>query len=250
MEISSMKRTVRATAEWGGTSARLAAAAVLAATLAGCYTAREPLNEVPTDYRQRHPITLQEGNRSIEIFVGTNRGGLTPAQRADVLAFAHVWKREATGGILIDVPTGTPNERAANDTLREIESILSAAGLPAQGIAARPYRPVDPTKLATIRINYQRIKAEAGPCGLWPHDLGPADAAEYGRNAPYWNLGCATQHNLAAMVDNPADLVQPRGEQAAYSARRTVVLDKYRKGDSTATTYPNANQGKISDVGQ
>ena len=52
------------------------------------------------------------------------------------------------------------------------------------------------------------------------------------------------------MVDNPADLVQPRGEQAGYSARRTVVLDKYRKGDSTATTYPNANQGKISDVGQ
>jgi len=51
------------------------------------------------------------------------------------------------------------------------------------------------------------------------------------------------------MVDNPADLVQPRGDTAAYAARRSVVLDKYRKGDSTATTYPNENKGKISNVG-
>jgi hypothetical protein len=28
------------------------------------------------------------------------------------------------------------------------------------------------------------------------------------------------------------------------------VFDKYRKGESTATNYSNANQGKISDVGQ
>jgi hypothetical protein len=28
------------------------------------------------------------------------------------------------------------------------------------------------------------------------------------------------------------------------------VLDKYRKGESTATQYPDANKGKISDVGQ
>ena len=52
------------------------------------------------------------------------------------------------------------------------------------------------------------------------------------------------------MVDNPADLVQPRGEMPSYTARRTTVLDKYRKGESTATVYPDANKGKISDVGK
>ena len=69
-------------------------------------------------------------------------------------------------------------------------------------------------------------------------------------NRPYWNLGCAYQRNLAAMVDNPADLVQPRGETPIYAARRTQALDKYRKGEATATVYPNANEGKISDVGK
>jgi hypothetical protein len=29
-----------------------------------------------------------------------------------------------------------------------------------------------------------------------------------------------------------------------------MVLDKYRKGESTATNYANTEKGKISDVGQ
>ncbi len=35
-----------------------------------------------------------------------------------------------------------------------------------------------------------------------------------------------------------------------YTARRSTVIDKYRKGEATATQYPDANKGKISDVGQ
>jgi pilus assembly protein CpaD len=228
----------------------LAAIVLVAITLAGCYTARETVDVVPTDYRQRHPIVVQERSRTVELFVGANRGGLTPAQRAEVLAFARAWSREATGGVVIDVPTGTANERAAAESSHEIQSILGAAGVPPAGIAVRPYRPFDPARLATVRLNYPRMAAEAGPCGLWPNDLGLSEWKVQTENRPYWNLGCATQRNLAAMVDNPADLTQPRGETPAYSARRSVVLDHYRKGEPTATTYPNANAGKISDVGQ
>lgn len=241
---------VRSIVACGHKAAGLAAVAALAATLAGCYTGHDTVEVVPTDVRHRHPITLQEGHQTIEVFVGTRHGGLTPPQRADVLAFAHRWQREATGGVIIDVPAGTPNERAAAESLHEIESILAAAGVPSQAIAVRPYRPVNPSRLATIRLNYPRITAEAGPCGLWPHDLGPAADGVYDENREYWNFGCASQRNLAAMVDNPADLVQPRGEVPAYEGRRSVVLDKYRKGEGTATNYPNASQGKISDVGK
>ena len=234
----------------GRQAGRLAAAAALAASLAGCYTTHETtVDAVPLSYEQRHPITLQEGTRTVEIFIGSSRGELTAVQRADVLALAQRWKHEATGGILIDVPAGTSNTRAANDAVHEINSILTSAGVPANGLLVRSYRPMNPGRLATIKLTYPRVTAQAGPCGLWPHDIGPADVAEYSQNKQYWNFGCATQRNLAAMVDDPADLVQPRGETPAYQARRTVVLDKYRKGESTATNYPNENKGKISDVG-
>jgi pilus assembly protein CpaD len=237
------------------TAGRAAAAAVLASLLGGCYSvarAPEPVPEVPTDYRLRHPIVLQEGDRARELFIGTLRGGLTPAQRADVLAFAHGWKREATGGVVIEVPAGTANERAAQDSLHEIQSILAAAGVPPHGIYVQPYHPGDPARLATVKLKYPKIVAEAGPCGLWPSDIGPSVGnREYIENKPYWNLGCASQRNLAAMVADPADLVQPRGETPAYAGRRTTVLDKFRQGKSTAQeSGTNDNKGKISDVGK
>ncbi|MBX9776252.1 MAG: CpaD family pilus assembly protein [Xanthobacteraceae bacterium] len=222
-----------------------------AAILAGCYTASEALlDSIPEDYRQRHPIVLKEAPRTVELFIGNRRGTLTATQRADVLAFAQTWRNEGTGGLIIDVPAGTPNERSAAAALQEVRSILAAAGVPPDAVATRPNTAGgDPRKLATMRLHYPRVTADAGPCGLWPYDLGPTYHREHYENRQFYNLGCSTQRNMAAMVENPSDLVQPRSEIPTYTARRTVVLDKYRKGESTATVYPDAAKGKISDVG-
>ena len=232
-------------------AATLAAIAGLAVMLGGCYQHAAAVAETPypTYYRERHPITLREGDRTVEIFVGRNRGGLTPAQRADVLAFAQQWRREATSGIIIDVPSVGATAHAAADSMREVHSILNASGVPAKAVYVRGYRPA-PSALASIKIRYTKLTAEAGPCGQWPHDIGPsADAGDFS-NRPYWNLGCATQRNLAAMVANPADLVQPRGETPAYEPRRSVAIDKYRTGMSPAGAYSDYDKGKISDLGK
>jgi pilus assembly protein CpaD len=224
----------------------------LAATLVACKTTRETTASIPPpeDYRQRHPIVIQEKDRTMAVLIGNGRGGLTPAQRADVTAFAVQWKRETTGGVVIDLPVRSPNARAAADTLREIQSVFVAAGVPADGIRVDTYQPPDPRKLAPIKLSYPRMAADAGPCGQWPHDLGPSYDPAYLENRQYYNFGCANQRNLAAIVDNPADLIQPRGETPASTGRRTFALEKYRKGESPATTDQNADKGKISDVGK
>ena len=86
---------------------------------------------------------------------------------------------------------------------------------------------------------------------MWPDDLGPSSLNPgYSENRPYHNFGCATQRNLAAMVDNPADLEQPRSESPAYTARRTAAFEKYRKGNPTTTVYPDADKAKLSDTGK
>jgi pilus assembly protein CpaD len=231
------------------TALRALAVVGLATSLAGCYTQRTAQEVYPNDYRERHPINLKEGERTVEIFLGRNRGGLTPSQRADVLSFAQLWRREATGGIIVDVPQGGPTDRAAADSMREVNSIFDASGVPRNAVHVNGYRPSD-SVLASIRINYSKLVAEAGPCGLWPHDLGTSFDRTYTENRSYWNLGCASQRSLAAMVDNPADLVQPRGEAPAYSPRRSVAIDKYRKGENPSGTYSGYSNGKISDIGK
>jgi pilus assembly protein CpaD len=123
--------------------------------------------------------------------------------------------------------------------------------VPLHAIVLRRYPPEEPLALGTIRLSYPKIAAVAGPCGLWPADIGPSISdPDYFENKPYYNLGCATQRNLAAMIDNPADLVQPRSETYAYTARRNAAFEKYRKGDPTTTTYPEADKAKLSDTGK
>jgi len=206
---------------------------------------------VPNDYRLRHPIAIQEADRSVVIFVGHARGGLSPAQRADVIGLAQTWVREGTGAIVADVPVDTPNAQAAASSFREVQAVLAAGGVPARGIKLRHYHPDDPRTLATIRLSYPRMAAVAGPCGTWPEDLGPSIANNgYSENKPYHNFGCATQRNLAAMIDNPSDLIQPRPETPAYTERRTAAFEKYRKGNPTTTNYPEAEKAKLSDTGK
>ncbi|MBR0824854.1 CpaD family pilus assembly protein [Bradyrhizobium manausense] len=224
----------------------------LSVALGACtYTEEVVTQSVPTDYRLRHPIAVQEAKRSIVIFVGQSRGGLSAAQHADVTGIARDWVREGTGSVIVDVPVDTANARAAASAYREIRSVLAAGGVPSRAVVQRPYRPEDPGLLPTIRLSYSRIAAVAGPCGLWPEDMGPSILDPgYNENRPYFNLGCASQRNLAAMIDNPADLEQPRAETPAYTARRSIAYDKYRKGVSTTTTYPEADKAKLSDTGK
>ena len=68
--------------------------------------------------------------------------------------------------------------------------------------------------------------AEAPECGHWPTNL-----ADDPRNLPYPNFGCAQQHNLAAQIANPADLLGPR------------TMDAGRRGAprrSSSTSTPRA----------
>jgi pilus assembly protein CpaD len=234
-----------------GLAARAAIVVGGALLVCGCNTDQQiaGVPEAPADYRMRHPITLTEGDRTLQVFIGSNRGTLTPSQRAEVLAFAQSWKHDATGGAIVDLPSGSSNEHSSADALHEIQSIMAATGVPPQGVVVRSYAAAGGA-VAAIRITYPRIVAQAGPCGVWPEDMGPSMNRDYFENQQYWNFGCANQRNLAAMVDNPADLVQPRAETPAYTARRTTVVEKYRQGASPATVYSTESSGKISDLGK
>ena len=231
----------------------LGALAGLCAGLGACTHAPEAIitGGVPDDYRLRHPIAITEAHSSIVVFVGHARSGLSMSQRSDVAGLARNWVREGTGAVIAEVPADTPNARAAAATYQDIRQVLMAGGVPSRGIVMHHYHPADPQELATIRLSYTKIAATTGPCGMWPQDLGPSISnPDYFENKPYYNLGCANQRNLAAMIDNPSDLVQPRAETPAYTPRRGEAFEKYRKGEPTTTTYPEAEKAKLSDIGK
>jgi len=211
---------------------------------------------VTADYRDRHPIRLVDGQRSLQILVGSGRAGLTATQRAQVASLGSDWRHEGTGYVVIETPAGAVNSAAAKATVREIKSLLHFAGVPPQATLLRQYQQPYREDLGAIRVTYTKIQAVAGPCGQWPDNLGPGLVGNEryplleSENVPYWNFGCATQKNLAAAVANPEDLVQPRPETPAYASRRQTVVDKYRQGQDTSTVYTSNTGAKVSTVGQ
>src|SRR5258707_13737603 len=119
----------------------LGAVAGLSVALGACtYTGVEVVTaSVPNNYRLRHPIAVEEANRSIVIFVGHARGGLSASQRADVMGLAQTWVREGTVAIVADVPVDTPNAGAAANSFREAQALLAARGEACNRITLQHY---------------------------------------------------------------------------------------------------------------
>src|SRR5258708_7807542 len=109
----------------------------LSVTLGACTNSSEEVvtARIPEDYRLRHPIAIQEADRSVVIFVGHARGDLSASQRADVIGLARVWVSEGTGAIMADVPVDTPNARAAAISFRQIQSLLPPHAAPPPAIS-------------------------------------------------------------------------------------------------------------------
>lgn len=228
---------------------RIAAAAavmVCAAGLTGCnWTRHEIVGAVPDDYRTRHPIVLDEDLAVLDVPVGPGGSRLAPESYANVMAFGDRFRRSGSPVIAIVTPRGSPNAQAAQRGAGEIQAAFASAGIPPQAISIRSYAATSRDTSAPIRLAYSRVVARTGQCGQWPDQV--SDNPE---NRNYHNFGCATQQNLAAIVENPLDLAYPRASAPPDAERRGRVLEQYRQGNPYQTDYSRASGGAIAEVGQ
>jgi pilus assembly protein CpaD len=227
---------------------RLLSALALCATLGACNEAtlagQGPITDDPAI---RHPIVVGKGLATLDILPGGGPGGLTDRQLADVQSFALEWRARGRGPLALQIPTGGADSAKTRASLPAVRSALAGAGVPSRAIRESRYAAEGPAHLAPLRLAFPVIEARVPhPCGEWPADAGSGGHGS--ENLAYENFGCASQQNLAAMVADPEDFIRPRPETPADASRRATVMGKYRKGESTATTYPDSTI-KISDVG-
>ena len=124
---------------------------------------------------------------------------------------------------------------------------MAGAGVGGSQLAVSSYEPLDPALASPVRLTFHRLQAKvASKCGQWPQDLGGSDIEFNAANEPYWNLGCATQANLAAQVADPLDLVRGRPEGGSDAIRRTKNIENLRQGKDPSTVYRQDDRGKIT----
>ncbi|ALN71957.1 CpaD family pilus assembly protein [Aureimonas sp. AU20] len=209
------------------------AAPLLIGLLAGCANQHIEVGAIPDDYRTRHPITVREATEDLELFVASSDTRLTPADETRVESFATRFRASRATVIRLRVPSGGRNAAAARLVADNVAGVLRRHGVARQRILIAPYPAGGIADVPPLLLSFNAVVAEVEPCGRWPEDL--ADTSE---NRNYHNFGCASQSNLAAQIADPRDLLGPRGMSEIDAERRSTVVEKYRRGERTASEAP------------
>jgi pilus assembly protein CpaD len=243
MKVVSTQRLQKVRTALGKTGALM----VLAGLTAACGTDRSVTGSTyPRDYRERHPILLMDAPTNLDIFI-TRASGLDDRQKDDLKAFAEVYRSSGKGMLNMQIPGGASSNPYVQRTVQAIRSHLSQYGVSPGHISPSRYQPQDTTIVSPIRLSFVKMQAKLGSrCGQWPQDLGVTNPGFNARNEPYWNLGCATQSNVASQIANPIDLVRGQTEGRVDTIKRMQGIDKLRQGQDPTTKYDQGQVGKIN----
>lgn len=230
-----------------GRGARLAATlvgvSVLLVALGACKTTRneEVRGWLFADPSQRHPIKVTEREVGIDLDVTAGGYGLTKLQVREAHDFVARYRSEGNGPLFVRAPSGGRNESAAMRALDDLRHVLKEERIPAASVVFEPY--YGGSGNAPLRLSFLRYYAQAPDCGNWPADVG---REPQNQNAP--NFACATQRNLAAMVANPRDLVEPRAMTPRSGERRDVAWGKWVRGEASAAERSAEERATASEV--
>ena len=166
-------------------------------------------------------------------------GGLSPAQEAAVADLAARWREYGEGPIVVHGASAGP----ASQTAQSAAQALEAFGVPAPFIQIASFEAAADAPAAPVRVGFTRLQATAPACaGLW------GDMVRTQANEPYKAFGCAVTANVAAQIADPRDLLGAKATGPADAVRRSVVLDKYRKGESTGSERNDDDRGYVSEA--
>ncbi len=216
----------------------LAVLAAAAAMLGACAqtSPNADLNLKAATPLDQYPLKAQTMTKSINLRVEPD--GLSANQRAalDQVASQASW----VSGNPVNVEIVTAGDPVAVAAGHGIGDYLSAHAVDDNDISLSSTQD-QPSDVVTVNLVYYRAKT---------YDCNQAweNMAATGANKVSQNFGCAIYSNLAAQVADPRDLSGPAPAASGDAGRKSVVLDKYRKGEVTSSQKDEEAKGTISDA--
>ncbi len=211
------------------------AACLLVLALAGCtgdfYDSRAR-GYIPQMPEQAYPINVAKGAVKLELPLNSAR--LDMKERGAVLRLGRDAMLHAVP-IIVERPKGSVKGEVKAAEITRV--LVDEAGIP-----ARRVRHVVGSSAGRVLVRYERKFAITRECGDWS-----APVNETADNSVYPNFGCAQQHNIAAMVDNPEDFERPRVMSGADVDARNKAIELYRKREDYSSTWPGGSKIRIDD---
>jgi pilus assembly protein CpaD len=214
-----------------------------AVALGACATAEAPKGPPLSSAADRHVIDVEQTGARLEITVHKGDASLDQKSHDDIRGFAGAYLRGGHGALIMSTPSngGTDGDSVALMS-QQTRLALVDAGVPYAAIAGSTYDAQGAD--SPIVLSFTAFEARAPQCApLYTQDL-----AHQSDNQPWASFGCATQANLAAMVEDPHDLLTPRDQDPRDGGRRDIMLDAYRQGHVTHAQRDGDEHVAVSNV--
>ena len=203
--------------------ALLRTAAVLSVLVAGSCSAMNDGATISEDGARNHPITVEPSYRDLKVQYTGGGDGMSGDDAIKFDAFLADYRTHGNGSLGISVANGA----AAHNAITFFAERAAATGISRDKILVSTHDVSNGDM--RVDVSYIAYKATADTCGDWSEDL-----AFTMENQTSKNFGCAVQHNIAAQVADPRDLLGPREAGTVDTARRAVVIDLYENGKPSA----------------
>ena len=222
----------------------LRALAVGSVLVAGSCSATNDGATLSEDGARNHPIAVEPSYRDLKVQFAGGADGMSADEAGKFDAFVADYRVHGNGMLSISVPSGA-SSRAAITFFAE-RAAASGTSRDKILVSTREAGNSDPR----VDVSYITYTARAESCGDWSENL--AFTAD---NITPKNFGCSVQHNIAAMVANPRDLLGPGPMGPVDTNRRAVVMEHYQKGEITqadkhTADKPTEQSAGASTVGQ
>lgn len=202
--------------------------AAIAALSTGCAGAWNGANK-SLSIAEEHPISVDSQVVTMTIGLDPTTSDLSSMDKARLRAFADAYLTNGHGPLTITAPSGAQSDHDGEERASDIRKFLNEVGVDWSAINGASYR-VGEDKSRELILSYTRYVATPSACGNWT-GLRGRDYA----NLRTPNFGCATQNNLAALVADPRDLVEPADMTPADAQARIRAIRAYREGDVTSS---------------
>jgi pilus assembly protein CpaD len=199
---------------------------------------------ISEDGARNHPIAVEPSYRDLKVQFMGGADGVSAEEAAKFDAFVTDYRVHGNGMLSISVPSGAASRSAI--TFFAERAVASGISRDKILVSTREAGNTDPR----VDVSYITYTARAESCGDWSENL-----AFTGDNLTPKNFGCSVQHNIAAMVANPRDLLGPGAMSPVSTNRRAIVIEHYEKGEITqadkrTVDKPVEQSAGASSVGQ
>lgn len=179
---------------------------------------------------EEHPISVDSQVVTLTIDVNPETMDLSGVDKARLRAFADSYLTNGHGPLTVTAPSGTTTDFEGQEKASDIRKALYAAGVPWSAINGATYRTGGSPDGDQLIVSYTHYVATASECGIWKG----MRARDY-RNMRSPNFGCATQNNIAAVVADPHDLIEPAAISPRDGAAAVRAIELYRAGEDTSS---------------